>query len=74
VIIDGAARDAAEIDACDLGVRARVLCPRRSVKRGHGQRDVPIDCLGARVVPGDWIYADRDGVLVARRELHMARP
>ncbi|HOX90109.1 MAG TPA: ribonuclease E activity regulator RraA [Burkholderiaceae bacterium] len=70
VLIHGCARDAAEIDACAIGVRALALHPRRSVKRGVGERDVILNFGGVRITPGDWIYADRDGVLVARRPLH----
>lgn len=69
VIVYGCVRDSAEIDATDLGVRALALHPRRSVKRGEGQRDVPVTFLGATVRPGEWIYADADGVLVSARAL-----
>jgi regulator of ribonuclease activity A len=69
LVIHGAARDADEIDACEIGVRALGLSPRRSVKRGTGQREVPVSIEGVRVQPGDWIYADRDGVLVSRGAL-----
>lgn len=72
IVIHGAARDADEIDACDLGVRALALSPRRSVKRGAGLRDVPLAIDGVRVQPGDWLYADRDGVLVSRSELRLS--
>lgn len=65
VIIHGCARDAAEINAVALGVRALALHPRRSVKRGSGERDVPVTFLGVTTRPGDWIYADVDGVLVS---------
>jgi regulator of ribonuclease activity A len=70
LLIAGAVRDADEIDACDIGVRALALCPRRSVKRGQGERDAVLDFLGVRVAPDRWVYADRDGVLVADRPLH----
>lgn len=69
VIIDGAARDADEIEACDLCVCAVALHPRRSLKRGVGERDVPIDVFGVPVRPGMWIYGDRDGVLVSSERL-----
>jgi RraA family protein len=64
-VIFGAVRDADEIDACEIGVRALAVHPRRSQKRGAGERDVPVSFLGATIRPGDWIYADRDGVLVS---------
>ncbi len=70
VIVYGAVRDAAEIDGCGIGVRALAQPPRRSVKRGEGQRDLVVSFAGARVRPGDWIYADRDGVLVSAIRLH----
>jgi len=70
VVVYGAVRDVEEIDGCAIGVRALVVTPRRSVKRGEGQRDLVVTVCGALVRPGDWIYADRDGVLVSSRRLH----
>lgn len=70
VVIYGCARDADEIDRCEIGVRALALNPRRSVKRGEGQRDVPVTFLGATIGPGHWLYADRDGVIVSQRPIH----
>jgi regulator of ribonuclease activity A len=70
VIVFGAVRDVGEIDACAIGVRALAVTPRRSVKRGEGQRDLVVVVGGARVRPGDWVYADRDGVLVSSQALH----
>lgn len=65
IIIYGCARDSAEINAEPLGVRALALHPRRSIKRGEGQRDLTVSFLGVTVRPGDWIYADADGVIVS---------
>ncbi|MCU0764678.1 MAG: ribonuclease E activity regulator RraA [Burkholderiaceae bacterium] len=70
VVVYGAVRDVDEIDACAVGVRALAVTPRRSIKRGEGQRDLAVSVFGARVRPGDWVYADRDGVLVSSRPLH----
>jgi regulator of ribonuclease activity A len=70
IVVDGAVRDADEIDGCALGVRALALTPRRSIKRGEGQRDLVIRVCGVIVRPNDWIYADRDGVLACSRRLH----
>jgi len=69
VIINGCARDSGEIDAADIGVRALALHPRRPSKRGEGQRDVAVAFLGVTVRPGEWIYADADGVLVSSTAL-----
>ena len=70
VLVFGAVRDVDEIDGCGVGVRALAVNPRRSVKRGEGQRELVVSVCGAIVRPGDWIYADRDGVLVSSRPLH----
>jgi regulator of ribonuclease activity A len=69
IVIYGAVRDADEIDACDVGVRALALNPRRSVKKGIGERDVVVTFLGATVRPRMWVCADRDGVLVSTEQL-----
>jgi regulator of ribonuclease activity A len=69
VVIYGAARDADEIDACDLAVLALALHPRRSVKRGVGERDLAVHFLGGVIRPGMWLYGDRDGVLVSSEQL-----
>lgn len=69
VVIHGAARDAAEIDACELAVRALALHPRRPVKRGLGERDVAVGFLGVTIRPGAWLYGDRDGLLVSSERL-----
>jgi regulator of ribonuclease activity A len=69
VIINGCVRDSGEIDAADIGVRALALHPRRPAKRGEGQRDVAVAFLGVTLRPGEWIYADADGVLVSSTAL-----
>ncbi|MCX7230968.1 MAG: ribonuclease E activity regulator RraA [Burkholderiales bacterium] len=65
VIVNGCVRDAGELDACRFGVRALHLHPRRSDRRGRGERDPVLAFAGVTVSPGDWIYADRDGWLVS---------
>lgn len=69
VIVNGCVRDADEIDACAIGVRALASHPRKSDKRGNGQRDVVVEFAGVRIAPGEWCCADRDGVLVSSTPL-----
>lgn len=69
VVIYGCVRDVHEIDAVELGVRALASCPRKSTKRGLGESDVPLSFAGIDVNPGDYVYADADGLLVAGRSL-----
>ena len=69
VIINGCIRDAAEIASIDIGIRALNTTPRRSIKRGEGETNVPVTFAGVRFVPGHFVYADADGILVADRQL-----
>jgi regulator of ribonuclease activity A len=69
IIVDGCVRDADEIDACAVGVRALATHPQKPSKRGAGERNVRVMISGVPVTPGDRIYADADGVLVAQQKL-----
>jgi regulator of ribonuclease activity A len=69
IVVNGCVRDADELDACDVGIRALALHPQRSVRKGVGDRDIAVTIAGVTVRPGDWVYADADGVLVARAKL-----
>jgi regulator of ribonuclease activity A len=69
IVVDGCIRDTDEINACAIGVRALGAHPRKSAKLGAGQRNVGVVVQGVAIAPGDWIYADADGVLVARERL-----
>ena len=64
LVIDGAVRDAAELAACAVGIRALGLIPMPTDRRVDGQRDVPVRVQGVWVRPGDWLYADADGIVV----------
>ena len=64
VVIDGCVRDRAELAACDLGIRALALIPLPTERRNNGQRDVPVQIQSVWVRPGDWLYADADGIVV----------
>ncbi len=64
IVVDGCVRDSAELAACELGIRALGLMPWPTEKRNVGQRDVAVQIQGVWVRPGDWLYADEDGVVV----------
>jgi regulator of ribonuclease activity A len=70
IVVAGAIRDAAEINAQLIGVRAIGTCPRKSEKDDAGRSEVPIVIAGVRIEPGDWIYADLDGVVASTAALH----
>ncbi|XBQ16109.1 MAG: ribonuclease E activity regulator RraA [Oceanicaulis sp.] len=70
VIVYGAVRDVHELEAEALGVLALGLCPVKTEKRGLGERGPVLGIAGAVIAPGDWIYADRDGVIASADALH----
>jgi regulator of ribonuclease activity A len=69
ILVNGCVRDAAELNACDIGIRALATHPQRSVRKGAGDAGIRVTIAGVAVHPGDWIYADVDGVLVSRSQL-----
>lgn len=73
VLVYGCVRDVAELRAADVGVVALGLMPMPTEKRKEGQMDVVVDIAGVRVAPGDWLYADEDGVVIAATAVHAAQ-
>ncbi|HEY0821391.1 MAG TPA: ribonuclease E activity regulator RraA [Rhizobacter sp.] len=69
IVVDGCVRDSAELAACELGIRALALMPLPTEKKNMGERDVPVQVQGVWVRPGDWLYADEDGIVVSATAL-----
>ena len=70
IVVYGCIRDAAPIGAIAIGVKAIATNPRKSVKKGEGERDVTLRFADVMIAPGDYLYADVDGVVVADKKLH----
>lgn len=64
VIVDGCVRDVAELAQCRVGIRALASMPLPTEKRQEGQANVPVQIQGVWIRPGDWLYADEDGIVV----------
>jgi regulator of RNase E activity RraA len=63
-VIDGLVRDVRKIQQLGFPVFARGIKPVDSKGRGTIiDYNVPIECAGARVSPGDLVFADYDGVI-----------
>lgn len=69
LVIDGVIRDVDEIGGMPLGVQALGCCPVKTEKLGTGQRDIAVKIGGVLIVPGDYVYADNNGVIVSKRPL-----
>lgn len=68
-VVYGCVRDKATLRTIGFGIKAVGATPRKSVKRGEGQVNVPIAIAGVRCNPGDTVIVDEDGVLIASPEL-----
>jgi regulator of ribonuclease activity A len=64
LVIHGAIRDGMEIDAIDIGVKALGTVPKRGLRTGEGEVDVPVTFGGITFTPGRRLVADEDGVIV----------
>jgi regulator of ribonuclease activity A len=69
VIINGAIRDSADINEMEVGVKALGTHPFKSIKKGEGQNDVTVTFAGIEFVPGEYLYSDEDGIVVAKAKL-----
>ncbi|HID81703.1 MAG TPA: putative 4-hydroxy-4-methyl-2-oxoglutarate aldolase [Chromatiales bacterium] len=69
IIINGCIRDSADIVLMDIGVKALATHPLKSVKKGAGESGVPVTFSGVIFRPGEFIYADEDGVIVSSKKL-----
>ncbi len=69
VIVHGCVRDVQVLGELPLGVHALAAHPRKSDKRDLGEVDVEVAFAGVRFVPGQWVFADSNGIVVAARDL-----
>jgi len=70
VVIDGCVRDVAELSLHDVGIRALASMPMPTEKHNQGLKDLPVQIQGVWVRPGDWLYADADGMVVSATRLY----
>jgi 4-hydroxy-4-methyl-2-oxoglutarate aldolase len=64
LVLDGACRDANDIEAMGFPVFCKTTNPGGTVKESVGILNQPIQCGGLMVHPGDLVVGDRDGVAV----------
>jgi len=71
LVIYGCIRDVDVIVQTDLGVQALATNPLKTDKRGLGDVDVPVKFGGVVFNPGEYVYADNNGIIVSPKELKM---
>jgi len=73
LIIYGSVRDVDALAALELGVQALTAIPVKTLKRGIGDLNIEIEFGGVTFNPGDYVYADNNGVVVAKTALDLAK-
>lgn len=69
VIMYGLIRDSEDISHMAIGVKALGTHPQKSEKKNTGEVDVSCHFYGVTFTPGDYIYADHDGIVVSKKPI-----
>ena len=71
IIVNGRIRDAEIITQLDVAIFALGTCPRKSSKKNQGKKNIELSIDGLTIKPGDWVYADINGILISDSELEI---
>lgn len=69
IIIYGCIRDVNAIGELEIGVQALGAHPMKTEKRGLGDLNVAVTFGGVTFIPGEYVYADNNGVLVSSEKM-----
>lgn len=70
LVIHGAVRDVEILRTIDLGVQALSPIPVKTDKLGVGEVGLAVTFAGVTVEPGEWVYADANGIVVSSARIH----
>jgi len=70
IVVYGCIRDSRAIGTMEIGVLAIDTHPMKTEKKNVGEADIPVSFGGVTFTPGEWLYADEDGVIVSTPALH----
>lgn len=69
IIVNGCIRDSTALQHIPIGILALGTNPKKSSKLDFGEIGMPVAFAGTRFEAGDYLYADEDGIVVAKRDL-----
>ncbi|WP_043316208.1 ribonuclease E activity regulator RraA [Microbulbifer sp. HZ11] len=69
ILMYGCIRDVDAISGLELGVQALGSHPMKTDKKGIGERDIAVTFGGVSFKPGEYLYADNNGVIVSPQPL-----
>jgi len=64
IVVNGAVRDTAEIKKLKFPVFTKLITPQAGEPKGFGEIGVPLSITGIKIVTGDWIACDDDGICI----------
>ena len=70
IVVNGSIRDSVMINSMTIGIRALGVCPRKSIKKGNGKRNLTVDFSNVKFIPNHYLYADDDGVIVIENKVN----
>jgi regulator of ribonuclease activity A len=70
IVVYGCIRDSRAIGEMDIGVLALDTHPMKTLKQNVGDADLPVTFGGVTFIPGEWLYADEDGMIVSTHAIH----
>lgn len=71
MVIYGCVRDVDALAQTDLGVQALASHPMKTDKRNIGDLNVTVTFGGVSFIPGHYVYADNNGIIVSPEALKM---
>ena len=69
MVVYGCIRDSSIIATIKIGCKAIASGPLKTEKKGAGTKDVPVRFSGVDFIPGHFLYADKDGIIVSPKNL-----
>ncbi len=69
IIINGCVRDTADLAHIEVGIKAIGTCPFKSKKGGKGIKGGTLTFGEAEWIPGQYVYADDDGIIISEKPL-----
>lgn len=71
IIIYGCVRDVDVLIQTALGIQALASHPMKTDKRGVGELNIPVTFGGVTFRPGEYVYADNNGIIVSPSALEI---
>ncbi|MBU2710714.1 ribonuclease E activity regulator RraA [Zooshikella harenae] len=71
IVIYGCVRDVTILKTLSIGIMGLTAHPRKSIRRGEGQKQLEISLAGVNLQSGNYLYADENGVIISPEPLSL---